>query len=68
MEKEINKKPSSSWSGKASDCLFRGIMYFLYGKKAGETIVEKAARLGVIIIILAALIVILSTIKRAFFP
>ncbi len=67
MEKEINKK-SASGSGKASDCLFRGIMYLLYGKKAGETAVEKAARLGVIIIILVTLIVILSALKRALFP
>ncbi len=58
MEKEIHKKSSSSQSGKASDFLFRGIMYLLYGKKAGETMVEKTPRLGVIILILVALIAI----------
>ncbi len=55
----MNKK-SSSWSGKASDGLFRGIMYLLYGKRAGETAGEKVARLGVVIIILTALVVIFS--------
>ncbi|MCD5398102.1 hypothetical protein LR003_04125 [candidate division NPL-UPA2 bacterium] len=59
MEKEINKNKSSQ-GGKANNYLFRGIMYLLYGKKAGETIAEKITRLGVIIIILAALIVVLS--------
>ena len=66
MNKETDKK-ASSLSGKISDFLFRGIMYLLYGKKAGETVVEKAARLGVILIFLVALIVIFSNIKGIFF-
>lgn len=67
MEKEINKK-SVSWRGKASDYLFRGVMCLLYGKKAGETALEKVARLGVIIITLVALIFVFSAAKKALFP
>lgn len=48
-------KKSSSWSEKASDYLFQGTTYLLYGKKAGETAGEKVSRLGMIIIILAVL-------------
>jgi len=66
MKKETDKK-SSSLSEKISDSLFRGIMYFLYGKKAGGTVMEKATRLGIIVIFLVALILIFSNIKRIFF-
>ena len=66
MEKKNHKK-SSSPGKKLSDCLFRGVMYILYGKKAGETAIEKTVRLGSIIIVLAALIIISSIIKNSFF-
>lgn len=67
MKKETNEK-SSSGSGKVSDCLFRGIMCLLYGKKAGETALEKITRLGVLIIILVTLIFVFSAAKQALFP
>ncbi|MCK4261687.1 hypothetical protein KAU86_05700 [bacterium] len=54
--------------GRAGDALFRGIMYILYGKRAGETKAEKAARLGLMVIFLVALILISSMVKRAIFP
>jgi len=62
MAKETNKKSSS-----LGEKCFQGIMYLLYGKKAGETMVEKAARLGIIIITLVVL-ALLPTIKKALFP
>ncbi len=58
------EKPGSL-GGKAGDALFRGIMYILYGKRAGETRQEKLARLGLVVIFLVALIAILSVVKRA---
>jgi len=62
-----NQKKSSSPGTKLSNYLFRGIMYILYGKKAGETLIEKTVRLGSIIIVLAGLIIIVSIIKDSFF-
>ncbi|MCD5390778.1 hypothetical protein LR007_02810 [candidate division NPL-UPA2 bacterium] len=59
---------ASSLGGKAGDALFRGVMYILYGKRAGETKAEKAARLGLVVIFLVALIVIFSMAKTALFP
>ena len=67
MEKEMSKK-SSSKSGKIGDYIFRATMYFLYGKRAGETAMEKIARLGVTIIIFIALIMVFLTLKRTLFP
>ncbi len=62
MAKETDKKSSS-----LGEKCFQGVMYLLYGKKAGETLVEKAARLGLIIFILVIL-ALFPTIKKALFP
>ncbi len=49
---------------KVGDYLFRGVMYLLYGKRAGETMTEKATRLGAIFIVAIGLIMVISFLKN----
>lgn len=67
LEKETSKK-AGSLGEKLGDTIFRGVMYLLYGKKAGETTIEKASRVGVIILLITVLAIVFSTVKSTFFP
>ncbi|MBT9132508.1 MAG: hypothetical protein DDT32_02066 [Syntrophomonadaceae bacterium] len=54
------KIESDSLGSGAGALLFKGVLYLLYGRRAGETETEKTVRAGVIIIFLIAVFLALS--------
>jgi hypothetical protein len=54
------KTELGSLGGGAGALLFKGVLYLLYGTRAGETETEKRVRAGVIIIFLIAVFLALS--------
>jgi len=51
-----------SLGGGVGAILFKGVLYLLYGKRAGETETEKTVRAGIIIIFLIAVFLAISAI------